>query len=137
MGFFDIFKKKKDPDFGNIDTGLGLGGNLGLDANAGSDPLSMHTDMAMREHNLDTGMGMNPAANLSNAGMGQSSGMQGMQSYSNYGSQGGSSGIEKDLQILSLKLDAIKSEIDSMNQRIKNIEMIAEKEQNPQQKRWY
>jgi hypothetical protein len=56
-----------------------------------------------------------------------------------YNAQQPGSGLEKDIQIISLKLDAIKSEMDSMNQRIKNIEMIAEKEQQPTtpQKRWY
>lgn len=43
--------------------------------------------------------------------------------------------LQKDIQILSLKLDAIKSELDSMSQRVKNIEAIAEKEQKP--KKWY
>ena len=35
------------------------------------------------------------------------------------------------------KLDAIKSEIDSMNQRLKNLESIAEREQSKTTKKWY
>ena len=36
--------------------------------------------------------------------------------------------IGKDLEIISAKLDAIKAELDSMNQRMKRVERIAEGE---------
>jgi prefoldin subunit 5 len=45
--------------------------------------------------------------------------------------------LQKDIQIISLKLDSIKSELDAMNQRIKNIEAIAQKEQGGQRQKWY
>ncbi len=52
-----------------------------------------------------------------------------------------SSELQKDIQIISLKLDAIKSELDAMNQRIVTIEKIAQNEQTKQtqqtQRRWY
>lgn len=35
-------------------------------------------------------------------------------------------GIEKDLQIIIAKLDAVKSELDSLHQRVQKIERIAE-----------
>ncbi len=38
--------------------------------------------------------------------------------------------ISKDIEVVSAKLDALRSTLDSMNQRIANIERIAEKEQS-------
>ena len=46
--------------------------------------------------------------------------------------------LQKDLQVISLKLDSIKSELDAMNQRLKTIETIAESEQQKSKaKKWY
>jgi hypothetical protein len=42
------------------------------------------------------------------------------------------SGFERDLQLISAKLDAIKSELDAMNQRIIKIEKIADVEADKQ-----
>ncbi|MFH1174238.1 MAG: hypothetical protein V1725_03840 [archaeon] len=42
----------------------------------------------------------------------------------------------KDVEILSLKMDAIKSELDSISQRIRRIEMIAEGEKANAGKYW-
>lgn len=39
----------------------------------------------------------------------------------------------KNIEIVSAKLDALKSELEIMSQRLKNIEAIAVKEQQPQQ----
>lgn len=43
--------------------------------------------------------------------------------------QQSNTGIEKDLQIILAKLDAIKSELDSLHQRVQKIERIAEADQ--------
>ncbi len=43
--------------------------------------------------------------------------------------QGSTGDVQKDLELISSKLDAIKSELDSMDQRIRKIEKIAEGEQ--------
>ncbi len=47
--------------------------------------------------------------------------------------------ISKDIEIVSTKIDALKSEIESMNQRLMNIESLARKEQDPRRyppQRW-
>ncbi len=45
--------------------------------------------------------------------------------------------LQKDVEILSAKIDALRASIESMNQRIINIENIAKAEQEKQQKvRW-
>jgi chaperonin cofactor prefoldin len=48
-----------------------------------------------------------------------------------------SNDLQKDIQLISLKLDAIKSELDAVNQRLRNIESIAEREQIKPGKKWY
>jgi len=45
--------------------------------------------------------------------------------------------LSRDIQMISLKLDAIKSEMDAINQRLKNLESIAEREQSKTTKKWY
>ncbi len=44
--------------------------------------------------------------------------------------------ISKDLEIISSKLDAIKSSIESLDHRVKNLERIAEREQKPKRPTW-
>ena len=44
--------------------------------------------------------------------------------------------INKDLEIISAKLDAIKAELDSMNQRMRKIERIAEGEPTAHRDKW-
>lgn len=124
MGLKDFFKKK-EPEL-DIDASLGLNSPSDVGSGLGNDfgnPNSMNpalgNDFSQGFHEQ-----MAPSVNLS------SQQFQPVQQMS-----GGDLG--KDIQILSLKLDAIKAELDSMNQRIKNIEAIAEKEQVQQPKKWY
>jgi len=42
----------------------------------------------------------------------------------------------KDLEIINAKLDAIKAEIDSVNQRLKRLERIAEGDTSEQSNKW-
>lgn len=44
--------------------------------------------------------------------------------------------VEKELEILSAKVDALRASVESMNQRIINIEAIAKESQGKQQARW-
>lgn len=46
-----------------------------------------------------------------------------------------SSHVEKDLQIIIAKLDAVKSELDSLHQRVQRIERIAEADQVAREKK--
>ena len=43
--------------------------------------------------------------------------------------------LKKDIEIISSKLDALKAGIESINQRLMNIERIAIAEQQPQERR--
>ncbi len=123
MGFLDKFKKKEE----SID----FGSNLGLDLNQES---GLHNEMSSPEQHsfaeatpsMSQPSSFSQAPNLTTIQYAQ------QQSSTQPGGE-----MSKDMQILSLKLDAIKSELDSMNQRLKNIEAIAEKEQHPAAKRWY
>ncbi|MGV8141181.1 MAG: hypothetical protein ACP5NW_01930 [Candidatus Woesearchaeota archaeon] len=121
MGLMDFLKKKSD----------GVGSDeLGLDSGEiGQDTLGLSS-----MNNMNKGMefqtDLNPSMNIStmnNSAFGHTS-MQPMQQESD---------IQKDIQVISLKLDAIKSELDAMNQRMKNLEMIAEREQSKTNKKWY
>lgn len=121
MGLGDLFKRKKDEDLLSAD----LGQSPGLSPDQGmNDPLMSNPgSFGQANQGIDT-LG---TTNLSTMGM-QSN---------NQAFQIGGQDLQKDIQILSLKLDAIKSELDSMNQRIKNIESIAQKEQAQQRPKWY
>jgi len=44
--------------------------------------------------------------------------------------------FSKDLEIISAKLDAIKAELDSMNQRLKRLERLAEGESSFSKDKW-
>jgi hypothetical protein len=117
MGIFDFWKKKEPetPDLSLDVTTPNMNDNLGMGQNFGAQQ--------------DTGANSLGSMNLSTMGN---------PTYAQYPNQQGGT-VEKDLQILSLKLDAIKSELDNISQRVKNIEGIAEKEQQQgqQKQRWY
>lgn len=124
MGLIDFFRKK-EPEL-DINANLGLNSNSDISSGLGNDfgnPSSMNPALGN-----DFGQGfheqMAPSVNLSSQQFQPAQQMSGVD-------------IAKDIQIISLKLDAIKTEIDSMNQRIKNIEAIAEREQVQQPKKWY
>jgi len=123
MGLMDFLKKKSDAGIGAEDTGSNnnsFDNSFSMDNNINNIPQS----------NLGSGFQqeqLSPSINLStmnNNAFGQPSMSQG-------------SDLSKDLQMISLKLDAIKSELDAMNQRLKSLESIAEREQIKTNKKWY
>ncbi|MGV8150680.1 MAG: hypothetical protein ACP5NV_03060 [Candidatus Woesearchaeota archaeon] len=118
MGITDFFKKKEpEPDF---NTNLGLDFGSDPNKNFGKDPNGDFNNPNQYMPHQEAAVA--PSVNLSTAQFHQNP----------------DNDLQKDLQILSLKLDAIKAELDGMNQRIKNIEQIAQKEQQQTQtKRWY
>jgi hypothetical protein len=71
-----------------------------------------------------------------------SSSMNSMSGAGNMGSMGMNTGsghetdMQRDMQMISLKLDAIKAELDAMSQRLRHLEMIAEKDSGKNPK-WY
>jgi len=125
MGLMDFLKKKSDAGIGTEDSSL---------SNSFDHNFSMDNSMNSNMPQSNFGVGyqqeqLSPSVNLStmnNNGFGQSSMAQ---------PQGPD--MSKDLQMISLKLDAIKSDLDAMNQRLKNLESIAEREQIKSNKKWY
>jgi len=146
LGILDFFKKKEADPLGqgmNLDMNAGLPGMPNLDPGLGPE-FDQHSGTDLGNFNNPQSMSNQPASNLSNMGFSSQSQGQGFsqaspasQSYASYPAQ--NNDIQKDLQILSLKLDAIKSQLDAMNQRVNNIERIAlkDEQQIPQQRRWY
>jgi len=136
MGLMSIFKKKSND---NID-GLPQDFDINNQINGQLGPSHDMDFGAGQQHNpYDTG----PAVNLSTMGMGSSSvSMGGIGGQSGIGAQGMNTGpahetdMQRDMQMISLKLDAIKAELDAMSQRLRHLEMIAEKDTSKNQK-WY
>ena len=57
-------------------------------------------------------------------------------SFSSHDQRLGEINIGKDLEIISAKLDAIKAELDSMNQRLKRMERLSEGESSFPKDKW-
>lgn len=142
MGIMDFFKKKEEPidNFSGLDHGLGNNPNP-LD-NLGNFDQGLGQNFENNGLGQDNHSKFEPSNNLSTMSNLNSSNFSQIQNVQQNQPQSMpmSNDIAKDLQILSLKLDAIKSELDSVNQRIQNIERIAQKDEQQmqqQQKRWY
>ena len=140
MGFFSKLRNKKD-DMGMSD--------FGKDQN---EPMSMHDPMSNPDmgygNPMDAPLGspsgsmqqqgppQMPPGNYSPEAMGFER-VQGPSSSSYSGSSHQSVAeinIGKDLELISAKLDAIKAEMDSMSQRLKRLERLAEGDTGNQQK---
>lgn len=124
MGLMDFLRKKSD-------TSMGLESS-GMD----SDPLASPNPMNP-SFNMNSGMDFQPEhsslnPSMSMANMNGSAFGQPMQQ-----SMAPAPDLQKDIQVISLKLDAIKSELDAMSQRLRNLESIAEREQVKTSKKWY
>jgi hypothetical protein len=125
MGFMDFLKKKSD--LGTGTEGLNFDSTMPSDMNNGLQQPGFGTEF--QQSNLNPSMSMN---DMGSSTFGQSA------MHQNTMPQQHDSNLEKDIQMISLKLDAIKSELDSVNQRLKNIESIAEREQQAKSvKKWY
>lgn len=127
MGFFSkiAFWKKKD-DLDQLGKDLGIDKDLGLNSGAGLSP--------------DLGMGIdaNQAQPFQKYPSFQP--QQGFQSPSfqqpSYGTND-SYIASKNLEVISSKLDALRASLESINQRLANIEAIARGEQEDTRKRRY
>ena len=121
MGLFDKIFGKKDANLGlnDLDKSLGLGtAPPGADSNLGL--------------GLSQPGGMSPYPNPSPFDPGSMpSAMQDQQAYT----------LSKEMEIISIKLDAIKVAIESMSQRLANLERMAygnqEQTYNYPQRRYY
>lgn len=147
MGLFK--RKDSDADMGLGDDGLGLG----------EDPLAQRSDTAdpFSQPMGDPSMPQQPHAqpyepmgapaggvDFSNPDINSVTGSPKprereqdgfMPSQQPMGSTAGAGHMEKDLQIIIAKLDAVKSELDSLHQRVQRIERIAEADQSAREKR--
>jgi hypothetical protein len=125
-----IFGRKKD------DLGLGELGNLDSNPNF-NQPLGS-PDGGNYGEPVDYG---NPGAGGPPGGfspeqMGFERVPAGAQSYPMQQQSIGDITLGKDLELISAKLDAIKAEIDSMSQRLKRLERIAEGENSSSSNKW-
>ena len=114
------FWKRKD-DFGDIGKDLGIDKDIGLDGPSPDLGLSMPQQQDpqayQRYPSFQPNQNFQPAyqAPLSDSNV----------------------IITKNLEVLSSKLDALKATLDSMNQRIANIEAIARGEEQQQRRKYY
>ena len=127
MGFFRklAFWKKDDLDFGMDDpfkTSLGANDPLGKDIGAtqpGSDPLGSMKQDPIGGMNAPS-FGAPPSSPTG---------------YSSFSQPVPQQGASPEIEVISAKLDAIKATMDSINQRLTNIERIANAEQE-EKPRW-
>lgn len=135
MGLMDFLRKKSDAGMGLESSGfdsdpLGAGSSMNPSSSFNTNPVNSGMEF-QSEHNGMNGMNnLNPSISMSS--MGGSSFGQPMQQ-----SMPQSTDLQKDVQLISLKLDAIKSELDAINQRLRSLESIAEREQVKIGKKWY
>ena len=136
MGFFSKLNpfKKKD-DFGDLGKDLDFGKDLGMDLSQGPSP--------------DLGTGLEPMPSGQPPTQRYPSFQQSsfQPSYPqpsfqpaapSYNSAPSDNYIaSKNLEVISSKLDALKASIDSLNQRVANIEAIARGEQEDQRRKRY
>ncbi len=128
MGFFGklAFWKKKD-DLDDLGKDLGIDKELGLDMGQGPSP--------------DLGMGLEPQTQQPYQKYPSFQPNQNFQpSFQQQTSFNSSDGYiaSKNLEVISSKLDALRASLESMNQRLANIEAIARGEQeDSRRKRYY
>ncbi len=125
MGLMDFLKKKSDSGIGSE--------TFNFDSMPQTDPMinlppqqqGFGMDTMQQQSNLSPSMTM---SSMNNNAFGQTP-MQQMPQQDSHS--------DRDFQMISLKLDAIKSELDAVSQRLKNLESIAEREQSKTAKKWY
>lgn len=134
MGIFGklAFWKKKD-DFGDIGKELGIDNDMGAGMSTGMSP--------------DLGLGLDtnkPEAypSLQQPHYPSTPPMQQPQSFQQYSpSQGNYQDqtyiTSKNLEVISSKLDALRATLDSISQRLANLEAMARGEQEDNRKRYY
>ena len=134
MSFFGnlAFWKKKD-DFADLGKDLDFGKGLGMDMNQGPSPdLGMGLE-PLSQQPMQKYPSFQPQQNFQASSFQPSPQYQQPPSYSSNDSYIAS----KNLEVISSKLDALKASIDSMSQRVANIEAIARGEQEDARKKRY
>ena len=139
MGIFSklAFWKKRN-DFGDLGKDLGLDKDIGMNSSGFNPDLGMGLETATPEKypSYQTPGGMHaPAFNQqsfqpSYPPQPQASQFSPAYNDSNYITS-------KNLEVISSKLDALRASLDSINQRLANIESIARGEQDDKRRRYY
>lgn len=126
MGFFSklAFWKKKD-ELEDIGKDLGIDKDLGLDIGAGPSP-----DLGM---GIDTGQMQQPYQKYPSFQQTQ----QGFQPVFQQPVSNEGYIASKNLEVISSKLDALRASLESINQRLANIEAIARGEQEDNRRKRY
>ena len=145
MGILDVFRKKKDefapPDFGAnpLDQGPGFGQpQQGFPDNAPTfgeqDPFSQQQQFPNFQPEPQP---QQPQFSPEHMGFERiPPGQQGYSSGQSHAQMLNDISIGKDFELVNAKLDAIKAELDSINQRIKRIERINE-EPGAKKDQWF
>jgi hypothetical protein len=148
LGILDVFKKKKEEDESPF-------GQSAYPASPqGQNDFQYQQDQGFNS-NPDLHFGQQPQG-FSQGGFGQEPGVPAQQpqysspeqmgfervkerdTFSPRGSQSVSDiNLGKDMELINAKLDAIKSELDSINQRIKRMERMSETGTAPRKDQWY
>ena len=132
MGFFNklAFWKKKD-DLDSLGKDFGIDKELGLDLGAGPSP--------------DLGMSIEPAQqqpyqkypSFQQSGFQPQPSFQSQPAFQQPSYQSDNYIASKNLEVISSKLDALRATMESINQRLANIEAIARGEQEDKRRRYY
>jgi len=129
----------KDMDFGKDDLGLGFDDPLANPSPTGNQPMGLPQQHISPPQEIPE-LGMDKPNSFSD--FNQNNQMQGFQEIREIKPQNqqvnGQNDLQKDMQLINAKLDAIKSELDAMKQRIMKIESIAvgEYQEHSKKKLW-
>ncbi|MBW2993782.1 hypothetical protein KY317_04370 [Candidatus Woesearchaeota archaeon] len=121
MSLFGLFGKKKKDEFAPPEMGLGRESDIGLKF-----PEEEHIGVGLAPQAGPAGEMIEPAG-MQPAGV-QPSGMRPMMQQQFPQQMASPVSISKDFELLSAKLDALKALLENINQRLQNLERIAQGE---------
>ena len=131
MSIFGKLLGKKKDDLGLDNTGPDLSATPGFNEPLGSPDTGLGAPIG----STDTGVPSTPPGGLTPEALGFER-VPEKESRLAHEQRLGEINFGKDLEIISAKLDAIKAELDSMNQRLKRLERLAEGESSFSKDKW-
>ena len=129
MGVFSklAFWKKKD-DLDDLGKDLGIGKDLGMDFNSGPSPdLGMGIDQNQQQSPFQKYPSFQQSPNFQSQPVFQQPSFNSNDNYI----------TSKNLEVISSKLDALRASLESINQRLANLEAIARGEQEDMRRKRY
>ena len=140
MAFFSklAFWKKKD-DFGDLGKDLGLDKDIGMGMGEGPSP---DLGMGLEQSQPQQPYQRYPSFQQPQQGFQSAPSFQAQPAFQQPPAQPSYSSNDsyiaaKNLEVISSKLDALRASIESINQRLANIEAIARGEQQEQRRKYY